>query len=66
MEIGVQGWGNALLTFDQASTDIAYIQKDVKPGVFVWANFSTAAAGLPIAQDILKMTKQAKVPASQL
>lgn len=56
-EIGVQGWGNALLTFDQTQDDLDWMKADPKCGGFVWAYFSTAAAGLPVAQDVLKMIK---------
>ena len=66
LEIGIQGWGDALLTYDQVFSDLEFLVKDPKPGVFVWAYYSSAAAGLPRAKDCLKIAKQTKVPEAPL
>ena len=59
-EIGVQGWGNALLTYDNVHDYLAFLATDTKPGIFVWAYYSAAAAGLPRCKDVLSLTKLIK------
>ena len=59
-EIGVQGWGNALLTYDNVHEYLTFLSSDSKPGIFVWAYYSSAAAGLPKCKDVLSMTKLIK------